>query len=153
MLYDRYAQIVYAVALRVLRHQASAEELIEEIFVEIWRAPEKLSASHGNLGASLLLTTRNKAIAVLRRKPYASNKAFSPFLSYDLSNETERTAAAKRVSLAVAPLSRDQRKILDMAFYDGLTMKELTEVTAEPIPLLKQKMTDTLFTLREASFV
>jgi RNA polymerase sigma-70 factor (ECF subfamily) len=152
-LYDRYAEMVYTVALRVLRHPTAAEELLEDLFGEMWRTPENLFALRGSLGAWLVLTARNRAIALLRRRSQPSNNVLSPLLSHDLANETERTVMAQRTSFAVGRLTREQRKIIEMAFYDGLTARELAEITGESVPSLKQKIADSLCAMREAVFV
>ncbi|WP_222597554.1 sigma-70 family RNA polymerase sigma factor [Edaphobacter albus] len=153
-LYDRYSEMIYAVALRVLRHPTAAEELLEDLFVEIWRSPENISLTRRvSLGAYLIITARNRAIAMLRRRPQSSSSTLAPLLVYDLANETERAVLAEKASFTVANLPRKQRKLFEMALYDGLSLRELAEVSAEPIPLLKGTITDVLFSLREANWV
>src|SRR5215467_8098892 len=67
-LYDRYSKIVYSVALRVLRDPASAEDVLQEIFMQIWRNPVGFIASRGSLGGWLAVVARNRSIDALRRK-------------------------------------------------------------------------------------
>src|ERR1700735_9836 len=67
-LFDRYSKVVYSVALRVLRDPASAEDVLQEIFMQIWRSPERFVASRGSLGGWLAGVTRNRSIDLLRRK-------------------------------------------------------------------------------------
>lgn len=153
-LYDRYAGMIYTVALRVLRHPTAAEELLEDLFVEIWRTPEAITLTRrGSLGAYLILAARNRAIAMLRRRPQSSSSPLTPLLACDLANETERAILSERASFTMTHLPRNQRKIFEMALYDGLSLRELAEVSAEPIPLLKGTITDALFSLREADWV
>ena len=71
-LFDRYSKIVYSVALRVLRDPASAEDVLQEVFMQIWRSPERFVESRGSLGGWLAVVTRNRSIDLLRRKSRAS---------------------------------------------------------------------------------
>src|SRR6476469_1973461 len=69
-LYDRYSAIVYSVALRVLGDTGAAEDVVQEIFMQLWRKPESFDASRGSLGAWLAVIARHRAIDALRkRKP------------------------------------------------------------------------------------
>lgn len=150
--YDRYSRIVYSVALRVLHHPASAEEILEQIFLEIWRNPERLLALHGSSGAWLVLATRNHAIdALQRRSSSAVSVDLLPAIPYDLSNEIERAALAEKMHAVVSHLPRDQRKVLEMAFFDGLTHTEIAEFSGESLPVIQQKLCDALLILRKAS--
>ena len=67
-LYDRYSSIVYAVALRVLGDAGAAEDVLQEVFLQLWRKPQAFDAARGNLGAWLAVITRNRAIDALRRQ-------------------------------------------------------------------------------------
>ena len=67
-LFDRYSKVVYSVALRVLRDPASAEDVLQEVFMQIWRSPERFVASRGSLGGWLAVVARNRSIDTLRRK-------------------------------------------------------------------------------------
>src|SRR5215468_8925654 len=67
-LFDRYSKIVYSVALRVLRDPASAEDVLQEVFMQIWRNPNSFVATRGSLGGWLAVVARNRSIDALRRK-------------------------------------------------------------------------------------
>ena len=67
-LFDRYSKIVYSVALRVLRDPASAEDVLQEVFMQIWRNPSGFVATRGSLGGWLAVVARNRSIDALRRK-------------------------------------------------------------------------------------
>jgi RNA polymerase sigma-70 factor (ECF subfamily) len=153
-LYDRYAAVVYAVALRVLHHSSSAEEILEEMFVEIWRRPEEFLDVRGSLGAWLAVVTRNRAINALRRRPSREMVAEISLASiYDLSNETERTALAEKTRAEVAKLPVEQRRAFGMAFFDGLTHTEIAEIIGESPAIVKLKIRDTLLSLRKVSLI
>src|SRR6202453_5266646 len=67
-LFDRYSKVVYSVALRVLRDPASAEDVLQEVFMQIWRNPDSFVATRGSLGGWLAVVARNRSIDALRRK-------------------------------------------------------------------------------------
>jgi len=67
-LYDRYSSVVYAVALRVLTDAAAAEDVLQEIFMQLWRNPGSFDASRGNLAPWLAVIARNRAVDVLRKR-------------------------------------------------------------------------------------
>ena len=67
-LYDRYSGVVYAVALRVLGDTGAAEDILQEVFLQLWRNPGAFDAARGSLGAWLAVITRNRAIDSLRRR-------------------------------------------------------------------------------------
>ena len=67
-LFDRYSRIVYSVALRVLSDPASAEDVLHEVFLQLWRAPASFTAVEGSLGGRLAVLARNLSIAALRRR-------------------------------------------------------------------------------------
>src|ERR1700758_5641351 len=67
-LFDRYSKVVYSVALRVLRDPSAAEDVLQEIFMQIWRNPDSFVATRGSLGGWLAVVARNRSIDALRRK-------------------------------------------------------------------------------------
>jgi RNA polymerase sigma-70 factor (ECF subfamily) len=150
--YDRYARVVYSVLLRVLHHPSSAEDLLEDIFLGIWRNPEELLEVRGNLGAWLAILARNRAIDALRRRsPRGTVADISRAAMHDLSSEAERQAVAENTRAAIAQLAPEQRRIFAMAFFDGLSDKEIAEIVGESAPLIKMRIRDTLLALRRAA--
>lgn len=150
--YDRYARVVYSVLLRVLHHPSSAEDLLEEIFLDIWLDPDRMLAVRGNLGGWLAVTARNRAIDALRRR--AQREAIpdiSMAVMYDLGSETERQTLAASTRAAVAQLAPEQRRIFAMAFFDGLSNKEIAEIVGETDSVVKMRMRDALLALRRAA--
>jgi RNA polymerase sigma-70 factor (ECF subfamily) len=148
-LYDRYAKIVYSVALRVLHHSTSAEDVLQELFLEIWRSTERFLSVRGSFGAWLALSARNRAMDALRRRRSAETIADLTLASpYDLSNEAERAALAENTRHLLSTLPADQRKSLGMAFFDGLNHVEIAEMTGETSSAIRLKIRETLLTLR-----
>lgn len=133
-LFDRYSKVVYSVALRVLRDPASAEDVLQEIFMQIWRSPDGFIATRGSLGGWLAVVSRNRSIDALRRKrPTESVDEIALASPYNLSNESERNIMIERARLVIQTLPGEQRKTLEMAFFDGLTHSEIAEMTGDPL--------------------
>ena len=94
-LFDRYSKVVYSVALRVLRDPASAEDVLQEIFMQIWRNPDGFVATRGSLGGWLAVVSRNRSIdALRRRRPVDPIEDMQFASSYNLANEAEQIGRA-----------------------------------------------------------
>jgi RNA polymerase sigma-70 factor (ECF subfamily) len=150
ILFDRYSKIVYSVALRVLRDTAAAEDVMQEIFMQIWRSPNSFVAARGSLGGWLSVVARNRSIDTLRRKrPSEQIEDISLASPYNLGDEAERNIMMERARAAVVLLPPDQRKTLEMAFFDGLTHSEIAEMTGDPLGTVKTRIRSALLTLRK----
>jgi RNA polymerase sigma-70 factor (ECF subfamily) len=150
-LFDRYSRIVYSVALRVLNDPALAEDILQEVFMQIWRTPGSFTAVEGNLGGWLAVLSRNRSINALRRKHHTDPIDAIAFATpTDLSNEAERNRLAERSRSLLHQLPSEQRKALDMAFFDGLTHTEIAEITGDPVATVTSTLHSALLALREA---
>ena len=150
-LFDRYSKIVYSVALRVLRDPSAAEDVLQEIFLQIWRAPGKFVATRGSLGGWLSVVTRNRSIDKLRRKrPTEQVEEMQLASPCNLANEAERNNMMERARVVILQLPAEQRKTLEMAFFDGLTHSEIAEMTGDPLGTVKTRIRSALLTLRKA---
>ena len=151
VLFDRYSKIVYSVALRVLRDTASAEDVMQEIFMQIWRNPNSFVAAKGSLGGWLAVVSRNRSIDTLRRKrPSEQVEEMNLASSTNLADEAERSILMERARAAVLLLPVEQRKTLEMAFFDGLTHSEIAEMTGDPLGTVKTRIRSGLLTLRKS---
>jgi len=150
-LFDRYSKLVYSVALRVLRDPASAEDVLQEIFMQVWRNPDGFTASRGSLGGWLAVIARNRSIDALRRKrPSDSIDVIALASPYNLADEAERNSLMERARTVIHQLPSEQRKTLEMAFFDGLTHSEIAEMTGDPLGTVKTRIRSALMTLRKA---
>jgi len=150
-LFDRYSKLVYSVALRVLRDPASAEDVLQEIFMQVWRNPDGFTASRGSLGGWLAVIARNRSIDALRRKrPSESIDVIALASTSNLADEAERNVLMERARTVIHQLPSEQRKTLEMAFFDGLTHSEIAEMTGDPLGTVKTRIRSALMTLRKA---
>src|SRR5262245_57333052 len=150
-LYDRYSSIVYSVALRVLGDTAAAEDILQDVFMQLWRNPGAFDASRGNLGAWLAVITRNRSIDTLRkRRPESDFENVVLSVEPDLASEADRTRAAGKVRAALAAMPDNQRKALELAYFEGLTHTEIAAKTGEPLGTIKTRIRAGLLALRKA---
>jgi RNA polymerase sigma-70 factor, ECF subfamily len=150
-LFDRYSKVVYSVALRVLRDPASAEDVLQEVFMQIWRNPNGFIASRGSLGGWLAVVARNRSIDALRRKrPSEQVDDMALASNYNLANEAERNNLMEKARGVIRLLPMEQRKTLEMAFFDGLTHSEIAEMTGDPLGTVKTRIRSALTSLRKA---
>jgi RNA polymerase sigma-70 factor, ECF subfamily len=151
VLYDRYSKVVYSVALRVLRDPAAAEDVLQEIFMQIWRNPNSFVATRGSLGGWLAVVARNRSIdALRRRRPMDLVDDMALASSFNLADEAERNSMMEKARGVIHTLPVEQRKMLEMAFFDGLTHSEIAEMTGDPLGTVKTRIRSALLALRKA---
>lgn len=150
-LYDRYSQLVYAVGLRVLADTGAAEDVLQEVFMQLWRNPTRFDASRGSLGAWLAVIARNRAIDALRKRRYESDiEDIVVSVEPDLASEADRSRAAKNVRDVLNGMHPAQRQALEMAFFEGLTHTEIAAKIGEPLGTIKTRIRAGLLALRKA---
>jgi RNA polymerase sigma-70 factor (ECF subfamily) len=149
-LFDRYSKVVYSVALRVLRDPAAAEDVLQEVFMQIWRNPDSFVATRGSLGGWLAVVARNRSIDTLRRKrPTEQVDDMALASNYNLADEAERNSIMEKARSVILMLPVEQRKTLEMAFFDGLTHSEIAEMTGDPLGTVKTRIRSALSMLRK----
>ena len=148
-LYDRYAKVVYAVALRVLQETSAAEDVLQDVFVQLWRNPDAFDASRGSLAAWLAVISRHRAIDRLRkRRPEVDIEDCVIAGGPDLCDEAERGLIVEKVRAVLAEMSPVQRTALELAYFQGLTHTEIAEKTGEPLGTIKTRIRSGLQQLR-----
>jgi len=150
-LYDRYSAPVYSVALRVLADAAAAEDVLQEVFLQLWRNPRRFDASRGNLCAWLAVIARNRAIDQLRRR-HPEQPAEEIVIAVDAELETtaDRSRAADKVRSALAAIPAEQRTALELAYFQGLTHAEIATQTGQPLGTIKTRIRTGLLAIRKA---
>lgn len=152
--YDRYARIVYCIALRVLREPSLAEDVMQEVLLQVWKRPQSFVAQRGNLAAWLSVVTRNRAIDVLRKRfpldPLGDLPLPDP---KDMVLETETGWLLDRVRAVLSSLPGDQQGPLELAYFEGLSHTEIAERTGSPLGTVKTRIRAGLSSLRKAMSV
>jgi RNA polymerase sigma-70 factor (ECF subfamily) len=150
-LYDHYSSVVYAVALRVLADTAAAEDVLQEVFMQLWRRPGSFDASRGRLGPWLAVIARNRAIDLLRKRhPESDIDDVVVSVEPDIAGDAERARAMEKVRGAMGAMPSPQRSALEMAYFEGLTHSEIAAKTGEPLGTIKTRIRTGLLALRKA---
>lgn len=150
-LYDRYANLIYSMAVRVLGSPTLAEETTQDVFMEVWNRPTAWDASRGRLSSWLLTVTRYTAIDRLRREKRSPDVAeFAPDESApsDLARDPMwEDGQALRGLLARLPT--EQAQVIELAFFYGLTHSEMAESLGLALGTVKTRVRLGLQKLRE----
>jgi RNA polymerase sigma-70 factor (ECF subfamily) len=150
-IFRRYSGPVYSVALRVLHDTGQAEDVLQEVFLQLWRNPTAFDQDRGSLGAWLMVIARNRAIdLVRRRKPSDSVDDVVLASSINVADEAERNVMMEKVHRALAELPSEQRKSLELAYFEGLSHTEIASRTGDPLGTVKTRIRQALITLRKA---
>jgi RNA polymerase sigma-70 factor (ECF subfamily) len=154
-LYDRFSNLVFTLAVRMLRARSDAEDLLQEVFVQVWRQAENYSAERGSPEAWIINIARSRAIDKIRsiRRMEKSFVLTDDPARAESSENVESSAAESEAKLtmnsALANLPEAQRKVLELAYFDGLTQSEIAERLAEPLGTVKTRMRSGVQRLRE----
>jgi len=150
-LYDRYSPVVYSVALRVLGDTGIAEDVLQEVFMQLWQNPDLFDSSRGNLAAWLAVIARNRAIDMLRRrKPNSNLEDVIVSVNHDMSTAADRSRAMNKVREVLGAMPGPQRKALELAYFEGLSHTEIASKTGEPLGTVKTRIRAGLLSLRKA---
>ena len=155
-LYDRHAARLLGVAYRILGETGEAEEVVQEVFLHAWRAASSFDPFRGSVLAWLIVATRSRAIDRIRtRKSTASSDETGrdPLAGLRAEDDVEGGAASRQwetvCRAAVGELPADQRRALELAFFEGLTHQEIAAKTATPLGTVKTRIRLGLMKLRE----
>ena len=150
-LYDRYASMLSSVLNRILRDTQATEEILQDIFFQLWSRPSRFDESRGSLPGWLLVIARNRAISRLRRHNPAAGDEISEN-SVALPVNFESTVARKqmldRVKGALENLPREQRACVELAYFEGLTHSEIAARTGDPLGTVKTRLRLAVETLK-----
>jgi RNA polymerase sigma-70 factor, ECF subfamily len=150
-LYDQYSAVVYSVALRVLGDTGAAEDVLQEVFMQLWRNPRLFDPSRGRLGPWLAVIARHRAIDGLRkRRPETDIADVAVSVEVDMAGDAERARAMEKVREALGSMPSAQRQALEMAYFEGLSHSEISAKTGEPLGTIKTRIRSGLLALRKA---
>jgi RNA polymerase sigma-70 factor (ECF subfamily) len=149
--FDRYGRAVYSVALRILKDTGHAEDVMQDIFFQIWRNSDSFVQGRGSLGAWLVVVARNRSIDMLRRrKPTDSVEDVVLASPCNLASEAEHNAMIEKVQKVLKDLPEEQQRSMELAFFEGLSHSEIAEKTGDPLGTVKTRIRLALITLRKA---
>jgi RNA polymerase sigma-70 factor, ECF subfamily len=155
--YDHVARPLYGVAWQILGNAEEAEEVIQDVFVQIWTKAEKFDEAKGEAFHWALTITRNRCIDQLRTRQRRTRVIVDFYSDEDIEKAampessdhhlSEQEVAAVRSALCTLP--DDQRQAIEMAFFQGLTHLEIAESLREPLGTVKARIRRGMLKLRE----
>jgi len=149
-LYDRHSRLLYGLILRILRNRSEAEEVLQEVFVQVWTRADTYNVELGAPVAWLVRIARNRAIDCLRRRrPENDIEDAVVSVEHDLVSETDRSRTIEKVRGALQEMPAPQRSALEMAYFEGLTHSEIAGKTGEPLGTIKTRIRTGLLALRK----
>lgn len=159
VLYDRYNRVVFSFALRIVQDAQIAEELLQEVFFRAWRQGGTFRASKGAFLTWLLSITHNMAIDEVRkrrRRPQRSDSddpelvlASMPDLGPSVEDEVWLGTLRERINRALDTLPQAQREAIELAYFRGMTQREIAETLGEPLGTIKTRMRLGMHKLRD----
>ena len=156
-LYDRWVRSLYSLVLHLLRDPDEAEDVVEETFWQAWRKAGSYEPSRGAVSTWLLTIGRRKALDRLRARKRSredlldSDRAFDdlPSRSPDPSVDAEGSDLKEKVKAALRALPNEQREVLELGYFSGMSQTEIAEATGQPLGTVKTRMRLALQKLRE----
>ena len=157
-LYTRYSNILYATAMKFLKEDADAQDVVQDVFIQIWDKAKLYDPAKGKPLTWALTMTRNRSIdrirAIQRRTRLRDDfeKETVADESAGIREALSGVDASERTQIlrdAVARLSPEQRKVIDLAFFGGLTQSEIADRLGEPLGTVKARARRGLMKLKE----
>ena len=153
--YDATSALVYGLALRILGNTAMAEEVTLDVYTQVWRQAAVYNAQRGTPSAWLFMLTRSRAIDLLRshaqeQKRMASLEVAEPFTTVSTPEESGIATERRRlVQVAFAALTPEQREVLELAYFSGLSYGDIAAKLALPLGTVKTRLRLVMARLRE----
>lgn len=153
-LYDRYSGLVFPVAVRILGNPAEAEDVMQDVWLQVWRNTASYDERRGTLAAWLLTITRSRALDAIRSRAARSRreeqvKAEAP-ATVASANSAESSSSRENVRKAIERLDPHHRSVLELAYWQGLSQREIAERMQQPLGTVKSWTRQALRELRGA---
>lgn len=158
-LYDKHSTLLYSIIMRILKEKEETEDVLQEVFVNVWERAEMYDDQLGNPGAWLARIARNRAVDRLRSKNYRTRSKESDidqhhdYFTADASSNPEHRAILssqqEEILIALTSLSKDQKDLIEFAYFRGFTQSELANHFKLPLGTVKTRMRTAMSILRQ----
>lgn len=159
LLYDRYARVLYSLAFRILGSVEEAEEIVLDVFSQVWKLAGRYDPQRGRVDAWLFMLTRSRSLDRLRslqrvsKAVESSTEAAKTVPQAQISDPTEDVLISERRDRVLAAMQRlpvEQREVIELAYYEGLTHVEIATKTGKSLGTVKTRIRLGLNKLRQA---
>ena len=156
VLHDRYAPTTLALILRIVGQRARAEELLQEVFLQVWRHAADYEATRGSVAAWIFTFARNRALDVVRSSERrrtdldADVSIFVDDAARPPDGEAARGQRGRAVRAAIACLTAPQRQAIELAYFEGLSHSEIAARLHEPLGTIKSRIGQSMARLRSS---
>jgi RNA polymerase sigma-70 factor (ECF subfamily) len=146
-LYDRYGKVAYSLARRILADATLAQDVVQEVFLSLWRNAGRFDAGRGTVATYLLSMTHHRAVDAVRREENLRRwrttdevLEFAPDPGTGVEDEVEASERRAQVRAALAELPPAQREALALAYFGGYTQREVASLVGVPLGTVKTRM-------------
>jgi RNA polymerase sigma-70 factor, ECF subfamily len=158
-LYDRHSSLMYSIIIRILKEREESEDILQEVFINVWEKAEKYDKQLGNPSAWLARVARNRAVDRLRSKNYKTRSKESEIdeskdifsSEYGINPERQMMLSSQQedIMIALTTLSKEQKELIEFAYFRGYTQTELAEHFNQPLGTVKTRIRSAMSTLRQ----
>jgi len=153
--YRRHGGAVYGLARRVLNNESEAQDVTQEVFLRLWNQPDRFDPGRGTLRSFLLAQSHARAVDTIRslnarRAREAKDAQRTASAQYDMSHEAWDLALADKVSVALAELPKEERRAIELAYFEGRTYVEVAEILDTPEGTIKSRIRNGMRRMRAA---
>jgi RNA polymerase sigma-70 factor (ECF subfamily) len=155
-LYDRHSRLVYGLVLRILQQASTSEEVVQDVFLQLWRNADQYDSSRGPFVPWLCTMARNRALDQLRlkserqrRREDQPDELPSVLVVPDYEKALDEKRRAERVRALMASLTPQQKRAIELAYFEGLSHSEIAATLKEPLGTVKSWIRNGLLRLKE----
>jgi RNA polymerase sigma factor (sigma-70 family) len=157
-LYERFRRPAFALARRILADDTLAEDVLQDVFLSVWRDPGAFDGRRGSFASWLMAMVHHKAVDAVRREESQRRRQTlaeddlalrAPLSTADVEEEAWSRSVAERVRTALGDLPESQREALTLAYYGGYTQREVAALTGAPLGTVKTRMLAGMRRLKE----
>jgi|SRR5579863_775500 len=150
-LYDHYSGSLYSIILQIVKSPEIANDILQEVFVSIWRKIESFDPIKGRLFTWMLNISRNASIDMLRSKNYQNSQKNQEITDnvYGLNQATQMSIDSIGLSKFLGKLRPEQRVLIELAYFKGFTHDEIAQIEGIPLGTVKTRIRSALLELRE----
>ncbi|HEY6706835.1 MAG TPA: sigma-70 family RNA polymerase sigma factor [Actinomycetota bacterium] len=156
-LYDRYGRAAYSLARRILTEETLAQDVVQEVFLSLWRDARRFDAGRGTVATYLLSMTHHRAVDVVRREENLrrwrtsdEGLELAPDPKARVEDEVEASERRAEVRAALKDLPDPQRQALLLAYFGGYTQREVAALVGVPLGTVKTRMAAGMRKMKEA---